>query len=154
MASLGDAVTAKLLQTRSVVRAPIWLYRHRLGLLLGTRILMLEHTGHRSGLPRYVCLEVVEAPSPGVLVVASGFGTTAQWYRNLARRPACRVSIGARRAVPATAHLMSDDESAATLARYQRAHPGAWRRLRGAIERATGRPVDGIPMVRLTLTPS
>lgn len=142
---------AKLLQTRSAVRAPIWLYRRRLGFLLGSRMLMLEHTGRTSGLPRYVCLEVVDRPARDILVIASGFGTSSQWYRNLEQQPRCRVSIGARHSVPATARIMPSEEADQTLQRYQRAHPRAWRRLRGAIERATNRPVDGLPMVALTL---
>ncbi|WP_292652137.1 nitroreductase family deazaflavin-dependent oxidoreductase, partial [Nocardioides sp.] len=91
-----DSVVSRLLQTRAVVRAPIWLYRHRAGWLLGSRMLMLEHIGRRSGVPRYVCLEVVERPSEHEIVVVSGFGTEAQWYRNLQAEPACRVSIGKR----------------------------------------------------------
>jgi hypothetical protein len=34
---------------------------------------------------------------------------------------------------------------------YQTVHPKAWERLRGAIETAVGNPVDGLPMVELTL---
>ncbi|HTM84573.1 MAG TPA: nitroreductase family deazaflavin-dependent oxidoreductase, partial [Mycobacterium sp.] len=39
------------------MRAPIWLYRARLGALLGSRLLMLEHRGRTSGARRYVVLE-------------------------------------------------------------------------------------------------
>lgn len=112
---------------------------------------MLEHRGRKTGSPRFVCLEVVERPSRDVIIVASGFGTTAQWYRNLEAHPDCRVSIGARSSVPATAAIMSQDDAGAVLDRYQQAHPAAWRRLRGAIEQVAGQPVDRLPMVRLTL---
>jgi deazaflavin-dependent oxidoreductase (nitroreductase family) len=149
--SLTNALGARMLRNRRLVRAPIWLYRHRLGWLLGNRILMLEHVGRTSGLPRYVCLEVVDRPSPTTLVVVSGFGARADWYRNLAAHPECRVSTGRRRGVPTQARLMSDDEAAAALAQYQRAHPRAWDQLRGVIEHAVGHPVVGLPMVELTL---
>ena len=76
--SMVDSVVSRLLRTRAVVRAPIWLYRHRSGWLFGSRMLMLEHIGRRSGVPRYVCLEVVERPSADEIVVVSGFGTGAQ----------------------------------------------------------------------------
>lgn len=149
--SMIDSAVSRLLRTRAVVRAPIWLYRHRAGWLLGSRILMLEHIGRRSGVPRYVCLEVVERPSEDEIVVVSGFGTGAQWYQNLRAEPACRVSLGKRTSVAAQATLLSEDESAAALGRYQEAHPKAWQRLRGAIETAVGHEVDGLPMVNLRL---
>ncbi|MGC5248502.1 nitroreductase family deazaflavin-dependent oxidoreductase [Gordonia sp. DT219] len=151
MASITDRVGAYLLRNRSVVRAPIWLYRHDLGWLLGRRVLMLEHLGRRSGLPRYVCLEVVDRPSADVLVVVSGFGTSSQWYRNLMACPECKVSIGTARNKPARARPMSDEESAETLQRYQQAHPRAWRNLRGMIEQATDASVTTLPMVALGL---
>ena len=151
MSSLFDLVAARLLQTRGIVRAPIWLYRHHLGWLLGQRVLMVEHIGRKSGLARFVCLEVVERSDSDVVVVASGFGPHAQWYRNLKAHPACRVSIGNRVAVPARARMMSDDEAEATIARYRRQHPVAWRRLRGAIEHAVQQSVDSLPMVELVL---
>jgi hypothetical protein len=42
-------------------------------------------------------------------------------------------------------------EVSAALDRYQRGHPGAWDRLRQAIEKAAGHPVDQLPMVDLLL---
>jgi hypothetical protein len=48
---------ARLLRSRRLVRAPIWLYRIRAGGLLGTRMMMLEHIGRTSGERRYVVLE-------------------------------------------------------------------------------------------------
>lgn len=151
MASLVDRVGARLLQNRRCVRAPIWLYRHGLGWLLGGRVLMLEHIGRRSGRPRYVCLEVVSRPDPDVIVVVSGFGERAQWYRNLRANGSCAVSIGRARRVPAQARLMDAAESAAILQEYQRAHPQAWRRLRSVIEEAVSGQVTELPMVELGL---
>jgi deazaflavin-dependent oxidoreductase (nitroreductase family) len=151
MSSWIDSIAARLLRRRAFVRAPIWLYRNGFGRLLGQRILMLEHVGRTSGLLRYVCLEVVERPAADVLVVVSGFGTDAQWYRNLQVEPSCKVSIGRRRSAPAQARMMTDGEAAAALDRYRTAHPKAWERLRGAIEKAVGRPVDTLPMVELNL---
>lgn len=148
---VAAALAAKVLTTRSLVRAPIALYRHGWGWLLGSRVLMLEHTGRRSGLPRYVCLEVVDRPGPRRVVVVSGFGTGAQWFRNLAAQPRCRVSIGRRTSAPATARMMTAAESREALGRYQEAHPAAWRHLRDAIEHAVGQPVTELPMVELVL---
>lgn len=146
-----DSVFARLLQTRALVRAPIWLYQHRLGWLLGHRMLMVEHTGRISGLPRFVCLEVVERRTPGVIVVASGFGRRAHWYQNLEAHPTCRVSIGARVGEPARARMMSDEDGEAALRRYRDKHPIVWRQLRGALEQAVHQRVDNLPMVELRL---
>ncbi|AHH17723.1 hypothetical protein NONO_c29340 [Nocardia nova SH22a] len=142
---------ARALRTRGLVRAPIAIYRAGLGFLFGSRMLMLEHIGRTSGARRYVVLEVVDRPGPGELVIVSGFGARSQWYRNIAAEPSVRVWVGWRRGVPARAVAMDDAESAAALARYQRAHPAAWKNLRAMIERATGVPVDTLPMVRLRL---
>ena len=78
-----------------MVRAPITLYRHGLGWVFGRRVLMLEHTGRRSGQARFVCLEVVERPGPDRVVIVSGFGERAEWYRNLhALAAAARPFLG------------------------------------------------------------
>ena len=139
------------MRTRAFVRAPIALYRRGLGPVFGERVLMLEHRGRRSGQARYVCLEVVDRPRPDRIVVVSGFGEQAEWYRNLRADPACFVSVGRRRRVPAQARFMAPAEAAITLDRYRRAHPGAWERLRQAIEKAVGHPVGQLPMVELLL---
>ncbi|MQY22085.1 nitroreductase family deazaflavin-dependent oxidoreductase [Nocardia macrotermitis] len=149
---LSDAITAlgaKALRTRWVVRAPIHLYRNGFGFLFGSRMLMIEHIGRRTGQPRYVVLEVVDHPVPDQYVIVSGFGREAQWYRNIEAHPNVRVWIGTHRALSATATPMTDEDSAAALDHYIREHPAAWKNLRATIERATGAPVDTLPMVRL-----
>lgn len=105
------ALAHKFLTTLSLARAPIALYRRGLGLLFGQRLLMLEHVGRTSGETRYVVLETVGRPSANVIVVASGFGPSAQWYRNLRAQPKCRVSIGRQQHCPALARLMDEAES-------------------------------------------
>ncbi len=155
MASIAEnltpsALAARALRTRRLVRAPIRLYRHGLGGLLGSRLVMIEHTGRTSGQPRYVVLEVVDRPDPDTVVVCSGFGETAQWYRNLRAHPDCRVTVG-RRERAARADLLDRAASDEVLATYRTEHPMAWERLRGAIEQAVGHGVEGLPMVRLHL---
>ncbi|WP_253900550.1 nitroreductase family deazaflavin-dependent oxidoreductase, partial [Mycobacterium asiaticum] len=80
-----------MLRSRKLVRAPIWIYRARAGALFGSRMLMLEHIGRTSGMPRYVVLEVVDHPRPDTYVVPSGFGRKAQWFRNIEANPRVRV---------------------------------------------------------------
>ncbi len=142
---------ARALRTRRLVRLPIGVYRAGFGFLFGSRLLMLEHIGRNSGARRYVVLEVVGRPGPDEYVIVSGFGERAQWYRNVNARPRVRIWSAMRRGVPATATPMTDAESAAALGDYIREHPRAWRNLRAAIERATGAPVDTLPMLRVRL---
>jgi hypothetical protein len=52
---------ARLLTVRWLVRPPVWAYRARLGVLFGSRLVMLEHTGRTSGRRRFVVLEVAGA---------------------------------------------------------------------------------------------
>lgn len=147
MSDLG----AKLLRTRWFVRAPIALFRARLGFLFGGRVLLLEHIGRKSGESRYVALEAVSRPDSHRVILASGFGTTSQWYRNLQANPRCWVSIGFTNRAPATARMMAADEAESVLAEYKRVHPSAYKELSGVIEQATGQSIDSVPLVELTL---
>jgi hypothetical protein len=48
---------------RLMLRLPIWLYRLRLGWLLGNRFLLLTHVGRKTGLPHQTVVEVVSHSS-------------------------------------------------------------------------------------------
>ena len=145
-----------VLRRRALARAPIALYRLGLGVLFGSRMLLLEHVGRTSGAPRYAVLEVTDRPGPGRYVVVSGFGERAQWFRNVVAEPRVRVSVGRRRAVPATAHRLPQDRAAALFADYPRRHPRAWARLEPTIRAACGldaaEPLaPHVPVVELVL---
>lgn len=140
------------MRVRWLVRFPIWLYRARLGWLFGSRLLLLQHTGRRSGVERQVVLEVVDRPAPGSYVVASGFGKSSQWYRNVKADARVRVSVGIHRSAPAIAHLLGDDESAAVATTYARRHPRTWAALQPVFEATLGAPAEEIPMVVFELT--
>lgn len=150
------AVADRALRCRPLMRAPIALYRAGLGFLFGARLLMLEHTGRRTGLPRYVALEVVDHPDPNVYVVASGFGEKAQWFRNVMAHPDVRVWTGGRRGVPASARRMATAEADATLRRYIAAHPRAWDAMSAVLDRSidgqVAPPDTKLPMVELRIT--
>ena len=142
---------ARMLRVRAVVRFPIWLYRSHLGFLFGSRLLIMEHRSRRSGLPRYVALEVVDHPSGDCCVVASGFGKTSQWLRNVEADPHVRVSVGRRHLAPAMARPLSRTDTAAALAAYARRHRFAWAALKPVFEEALGAPVSELPLVALDL---
>jgi len=110
---------------------------------------MLEHTGRKSGLPRYVVLEVVDRPSPSEHVVVAGFGPRAQWYRNVLADPRVHISTGRAARVPARAVPLNDQDSTRSLQRYAARHPRAWTTLKTVIADLT--EDDAVPpMVLLT----
>ncbi|OBI77020.1 nitroreductase [Mycobacterium sp. E740] len=152
--SLVKAGTA-VLRSRPLMRAPILLYRARLGFLLGSRFVQLEHIGRRSGLRRYVVLEVLDHPEPDTYVVASGFGTRAQWYRNVKANPNVRVSVGTKVSAPATARLLSTSEADAALRGYISRHRRAWEAMKPVLESTLGTSIGtentALPMVELRL---
>lgn len=145
----------RLLRTRWLVRAPIWLYRARLGGLLGGRMLMLEHIGRTSGARRHVVLEVIDHRSADSYVVASGFGDRAQWFRNITANPRVRVYAGSRAPAPATARVLEQSEADRVLGDYIQRHPRSWEQFRAVLEQTLGAPVTptdtALPMVELRL---
>jgi hypothetical protein len=50
--SLLAAVGARILRSRPLTRAPIWVYKARAGVVLSSRLLMIEHIGRKSGARR------------------------------------------------------------------------------------------------------
>lgn len=142
---------AALLRVRWFVRAPIWLYRARLGFLFGSRLLMLEHIGRTSGERRYVVLEVIARSAPGSYTVASGFGARAQWFRNVRANPQVRLYLGSRRPAPGIARALTVEQSASDLTAYANAHPRAWRTLKPVSETTLGEQKATLPLVAFDL---
>lgn len=143
---------AGLLRTRWLVRAPVLLYRARLGILLGPRFVMLEHTGRKSGARRHVVLEVVQHPAAGSYVVVSGFGDRAQWFRNIRAEPRVRVYALSRKPAAAVARVLPPAEAAAVLADYTARHPRAWAAMEPVLRDTLGGSGDGesrLPVVAL-----
>lgn len=142
---------AGLLRTRWLVRAPVWLYRARLGILLGPRFVMLEHTGRKSGARRHVVLEVVQHPAAGSYVVVSGFGDRAQWFLNIRAEPRVRVYALSRKPAAAVARVLPPPEAAAVLAQYSARHPRAWSAMEPILRDTLGGgdPGSRLPVVAL-----
>ncbi len=115
--------------TRFFVRLPIWLYRLRLGWLLGGRFLLLSHTGRKTSLPRRTVLEVVHHDTDSATYfVAAAWGAKAQWLRNIQARPRIEVTVGRRR-FGAIARVVSPEEAERVLETYARQHRIAMRAL-------------------------
>jgi deazaflavin-dependent oxidoreductase (nitroreductase family) len=146
---------AALLGIRWVVRAPIWLFRARMGVVFGPRLLMLEHVGRVSGRARYVVLELVDHPAVDRYVVVSGFGEHAQWFRNVEANSRVRIYVASHKPVSAVACRLDADDSAGSLRRYAAAHPRAWAKLRPILEQTLGELIDErgteLPMIAIDL---
>lgn len=125
---------------RFMYRLPIYLYRVRLGWLLGNRLLLLHHVGRKSGKPRLVVLEVAEYNcATDSFDIASGWGPTAAWYRNVLATPDVTIEVG-RRTLAVTALPLSKEEGAEVFVRYAARHPKAAEK---ALPRLMGYSVDG-----------
>jgi deazaflavin-dependent oxidoreductase (nitroreductase family) len=124
---------------RWLFRAPLLVYRARLGWLFGHRLVMVVHRGRRSGRWRQVVVEVVvRDQETGAVTVASGYGPTANWYRNLLAHPDGEIVLGSRRlAVRATP--VAPEEGGDLMVDYARRRPRSAR----MVARQMGVPVDG-----------
>lgn len=143
---------------KRMLHAPVWLFRARLGFLFGRRIVMLEHTGRRTGRLRQTPLEVVKR-NEDAYVLCSGTGPNADWYRNIKNRPATGLWVGSRR-YAVDQRFLSDNEAATVFAGYERAHPKAATRLQQLMGVSHDGTHDGrvkmvrqIPMVEMRLRP-
>ena len=149
---------AQLLRSPLLMRAPIWMYRARLGFVFGSRLLLLEHAGRKTGARRLVVLEVVGHPAPDTYVVASGFGSRSQWYRNVTANPHVRVSVARRRAVHAEARVPEPVQAEKVMRTYVDHHSYAWFALKPVLENTLGAPIGGdgagLPLMQFELSPS
>jgi deazaflavin-dependent oxidoreductase (nitroreductase family) len=126
--------------SRLAFRLPIWLYRLRLGWLLGDRLLLLTHIGRKSGQPRQAVIEVVRHdPASDTYIIVSGFGAHVDWFRNIQNNPNVLVQVGARR-LEAIAKCLLLDEAANELYDYAQRRPRTFRTI---TKRLLGHELDG-----------
>ena len=110
-------------------RLPIWLYRLRLGPLLGHRALLLTHQGRISGKERQAMLEVIKyEEATNTHYVASGFGKKSDWYQNITKTPDVTIQVGNDK-YPALAERLSSDKASEIFIEYTQDHPNAIRNL-------------------------
>ena len=127
--------------SRLLFRVPIHAYHARLGWLFGQRLLLLHHTGRVTGKPREAILEVVDHDlRDDSYVVASGWGATAAWYRNVRHAPQVSIDVG-RRTIPVTAVALPTEEAADIFADYAARHRALAKYL---LSRVMGLEVDGL----------
>ena len=143
---------------RLLFRAPIPLYRARLGFLFGHRFVLLEHTGRNTGETRRTVLESV-VDDPDAVYVAAAWGAEAQWLKNVGADPRVVFHLGSRR-YRCDAERVSHEAARALMSRYAMEHPRALQALArfmlddpgsGPLEQAS-QIATHIPMVRLSKT--
>ena len=136
---------------RWLLRAPILLYRWRCGWLLGHRFVLLVHIGRRTGRRHSAVLEVMQyRPEGPELIVMSGFGRGADWYRNLAATGTAEVVAGRDRFV-AERRILDVAEGACVLAGYERRNRYAGPIVRHVLSRLAGWHYDGSDAARRRL---
>ena len=110
-------------------RLPIWLYRLRLGPIMGHRALLLTHKGRISGKERQAMLEVIKyEQATNTHYVASGFGEKSDWYQNIIKTPDVTIQVGNDQ-FPAVAERLSSDNAKEIFIEYTQDHPNAIRNL-------------------------
>lgn len=125
---------------RLAYRLPIAIYRIGLGWTLGSRFLLLEHRGRRSGALRQTVLEVVRADfDRGCWFVVAAWGDRAQWLRNLRESPEVRIETGGR-SFASVAEEVPLEEAEEVIVGYGRRHPRALR----SVARLVGWKVEPI----------
>lgn len=125
--------------SRGLFRAPIWLYEHHMGWLLGRRFLEIIHTGRKSGLPRHVVVEVVKyEPANGTYYIAAAWGSKSDWVKNIQAAPHVHVRV-ANQETAMVAKQLTPDEGEEVILDYARHHPSALKN----IARFMGYQVDG-----------
>lgn len=125
--SIIDRSPGKLL--RIGLRLPIWLYRMKLGWLLGNRFLMMAHKGRKSGRLHETVVEVVRYDKDtDTYYVVSGWGEKSDWYQNIQRSPDVIVKVG-RRKFQAQARFIPLEKAIEVMAAYTREHALAFREL-------------------------
>jgi len=107
----------------ALFRLPLPLYRRGWGWLLGHTFLLLVHAGRKTGKPySTVAMVLSYDPQTHEAVICSAWGKDTDWIRNIRARPALQVQIGRESFTP-DHRFLSEDESLAVVADFQRRHP-------------------------------
>jgi deazaflavin-dependent oxidoreductase (nitroreductase family) len=101
-------------------KSPIFLYRLGLGFIVGRLFMVLTTTGRKSGQPRRTAIEFHEFE--GRVTVMSGWGTRADWYRNLHANPLATIQTW-RGAQSSRARRITSDEELVRAFRWASANP-------------------------------
>lgn len=105
-----------------IFKLPLFLYRLRLGWLLGKRFMQLTHIGRHSGAVRRTVLAVLRFDKKTNEIYAVSAWKGGDWYANIQASPALQVETGFIRYVPVQ-RILSPEEITATFIEYRKNHP-------------------------------
>ena len=106
---------------KNVQRIHQRLYTARMGWVVGWIILLLEHTGRKSGHRYSTPLQYEKID--GLFYVGAGRGTKADWYRNILVNPEVNVQVG-RFVFDGWAEPITDPQQVVTFLKYRfKKHP-------------------------------
>jgi deazaflavin-dependent oxidoreductase (nitroreductase family) len=103
-------------------KLPLFLYRLRLGWMLGNRFMQITHVGRRSGRTYRTVLAVLRFDEKTKEIYAVSAWKGSDWYYNIQSSPALQVETGFVHYVP-TQRTLSAEEITATFMEYRRQHP-------------------------------
>ncbi len=139
-------------------RMPILFYKLGLGWMLGSRFLLLSHTGRKSGKIRQNVLEIIHhSPENHAYYVVSGFATRSHWYQNIKKDPRVTIQVGSNH-MAADAQRVEPDEAEKIIFAYAQNNRQSIRWLVKILNYDIVHTPDGyqafgreIPLIRLTL---
>ncbi|MBK9715042.1 MAG: nitroreductase family deazaflavin-dependent oxidoreductase [Kouleothrix sp.] len=103
-------------------KLPLFLYRLRLGWVLGKRFMQITHVGRRSGQVRRTVLAVLRFDEQTKAIYAVSAWKGSDWYYNIQASPALQVESGFVRYAPVQRTLSPEEITTAFLA-YRKHHP-------------------------------
>lgn len=104
-------------------RLPVWLYRFRMGWLMGKRMIYFEHIGRTSGIKRRSIVEIIRYDqAQDIYYVVSGYGEKADWFRNIMKTPKVFAQVANRR-FNADVERLSQERALEEFQDYARRNP-------------------------------
>lgn len=132
-------------------KLPSRVYDRNAGWIFGNRLCRLTHVGRKSGKTYRTVLEVIEVdPATGEVVLISGLGPKADWYRNVRAAGTAELEIGRRR-FSATVREIDTEEAVRIFTRYERRYRLIAPVVRHLLGKLVGGPYDGSAAARRDL---
>ena len=111
--------------------------------MLGHRFVQIEHTGRRSGAHYDTVVEVLSwERDSGDVIVMSGWGPAADWYRNVRAGTPTAITFG-RDSFPVIHRDLREDEAVEVLRQYEDRNRWMKPVVRRVLGRLSGTPYDG-----------
>lgn len=105
-----------------IFKLPVFLYRLRLGWLLGKTFMQITHVGRHSGKVRRTVLAVLRFDEKTKEIYAVSAWKGSDWYYNIQPSPALQVESGSVRYVPAQ-RTLSPEVITTAFVEYRKRHP-------------------------------